>query len=115
MRVALALAGSATHIGVFSRRGAPRWTLRYLDTAAACAAESGNARAVAFVRLMRGLAAYLHGDWKTTRAECDAAAAIFRESCTGVAWELMVSILPQYAGYQAKAGRDIPVVVVERA
>lgn len=30
-------------------------------------------------------------------------------------WQLMASILPQYNSYQEKAGRDIPVVIVERA
>jgi deazaflavin-dependent oxidoreductase (nitroreductase family) len=29
-------------------------------------------------------------------------------------WELMVEIFPQYAAYQKKATREIPVVVVER-
>lgn len=29
-------------------------------------------------------------------------------------WRQMVSIFPQYDNYQAKAGRDIPVVIVER-
>jgi deazaflavin-dependent oxidoreductase (nitroreductase family) len=30
-------------------------------------------------------------------------------------WELMTAIFPKYAAYQKKAGREIPVVVVERA
>jgi deazaflavin-dependent oxidoreductase (nitroreductase family) len=30
-------------------------------------------------------------------------------------WELMTAIFPKYAAYQRKAGREIPVVVVERA
>jgi deazaflavin-dependent oxidoreductase (nitroreductase family) len=29
-------------------------------------------------------------------------------------WELMTAIFPKYAAYQRKAGREIPVVVVER-
>lgn len=29
-------------------------------------------------------------------------------------WREMASIFPQYDGYQKKAGRDIPVVIVER-
>ncbi|MDQ3248313.1 MAG: nitroreductase family deazaflavin-dependent oxidoreductase [Chloroflexota bacterium] len=29
-------------------------------------------------------------------------------------WQQMVAIFPQYKTYQAKAGRDIPVVIVER-
>lgn len=30
-------------------------------------------------------------------------------------WQAMVSIFPRYDSYQKKAGRDIPVVVLERA
>jgi deazaflavin-dependent oxidoreductase (nitroreductase family) len=30
-------------------------------------------------------------------------------------WEMMVSIFPNYAAYQKKATRDIPVIVVERS
>ncbi|MFL6141364.1 MAG: nitroreductase family deazaflavin-dependent oxidoreductase [Labedaea sp.] len=30
-------------------------------------------------------------------------------------WELMVGVFPKYAQYQAKAGREIPVVIIERA
>lgn len=29
-------------------------------------------------------------------------------------WQMMVAIFPQYAAYQKKARRDIPVVIVER-
>jgi deazaflavin-dependent oxidoreductase (nitroreductase family) len=29
-------------------------------------------------------------------------------------WELMVGLFPKYAAYQRKAGRELPVVVVER-
>lgn len=29
-------------------------------------------------------------------------------------WELMVEIFPSYAGYEKKAGRELPVVVLER-
>ena len=29
-------------------------------------------------------------------------------------WELMVAIFPTYAGYEVKAGRELPIVVLER-
>jgi deazaflavin-dependent oxidoreductase (nitroreductase family) len=29
-------------------------------------------------------------------------------------WEMMVSVVPKYLAYEEKAGRDLPVVVVER-
>jgi deazaflavin-dependent oxidoreductase (nitroreductase family) len=29
-------------------------------------------------------------------------------------WELMVSVVPKYLAYEERAGRDLPVVVVER-
>jgi hypothetical protein len=39
----------------------------------------------------RGVAAYFHGNWKEAHAVCDRAAEIFRNRCTGVAWELDTS------------------------
>ena len=38
--------------------------------------------------LARGTADYLVGHWKSARQYCEQAEAIFRDRCTGVAWEL---------------------------
>ena len=40
------------------------------------------------VALARGVSAYLEGRWTLAQVECDRAETIFRDRCTGVAWEL---------------------------
>jgi hypothetical protein len=40
------------------------------------------------VTLARGVAAYLEGRWQVAQEECDRAETVFRDRCTGVAWEL---------------------------
>jgi hypothetical protein len=40
------------------------------------------------VALARGVTAYLEGRWIAAQRECDRAESIFRDRCTGVAWEL---------------------------
>jgi hypothetical protein len=42
---------------------------------------------------MRGLVGYLQGQWEATALECDRAAALFRESCTDIAWELAMAMM----------------------
>ncbi len=44
--------------------------------------------AIAMVTLARGVAAYLEGHWCEAQKNCDRAETIFRDQCTGVAWEL---------------------------
>jgi len=39
-------------------------------------------------RMSRGVAAYFHGDFKLCQRCCEEAAEIFRNQCTGAAWEL---------------------------
>ena len=43
------------------------------------------------VALARGVCAYLEGHWALAQCECDRAETIFRDGCTGVAWELDTS------------------------
>ena len=43
------------------------------------------------VALARGVCAYLEGQWTLAQIECDRAETIFRDGCTGVAWELDTS------------------------
>jgi hypothetical protein len=40
------------------------------------------------VRLARGIAAYLQGNWRAAYEHCCEAEKIFRSSCTGVFWEV---------------------------
>jgi hypothetical protein len=40
------------------------------------------------VTLVKGITAFMEGRWQESHAACEAADGIFRERCTGVAWEL---------------------------
>lgn len=51
------------------------------------AVESGEARAVAFVTLLEGIAWHQRGEWGRSRALAVDAERTFRERCAGVAWE----------------------------
>jgi hypothetical protein len=48
----------------------------------------GHPYAIGIVALAKGVSAFLDGRWKSALELCDQASSIFREQCTGVAWEL---------------------------
>jgi hypothetical protein len=86
-RIARALAMEAAHAA--SAGGSNRkTTTRLLDRAGELAGRAQHPYALGTVTLARGVAAYLEGRWSLAQLECDRAETIFRESCTGVAWEL---------------------------
>jgi tetratricopeptide (TPR) repeat protein len=92
-RLALAFAGQATHVRLSSGRNGDAQAQAFLSRATELAEQANDARAKAVVRLMRGLVAYLGGDWKVAITECDTAAEMFRSTCTSIAWELSTAIL----------------------
>ena len=52
------------------------------------------------------------------QVEDDTFAAVARVASPGERpelWRMMVGLFPKYAGYERKAGREVPVVVLERA
>jgi eukaryotic-like serine/threonine-protein kinase len=61
---------------------------RLLKMAEDLAQKVDDPYASAMVTLARGVAAYLEGRWRDAREDCDRAETIFRDRCTGVAWEL---------------------------
>lgn len=73
-----ATGGSATH----------RRTTRLLEQAEALASRTEQPYAQGMVRMAAGVAAYLEGRWHSAVEHCDSAEAVFRDRCTGVAWEL---------------------------
>lgn len=86
-RVARALAWEATHLSMASsllRRRAER----LLEAAESLARRLQEPHAVGMTELSRGVTAYFWGDLRECRRRCRAAAGVFREQCTGVAWEL---------------------------
>jgi eukaryotic-like serine/threonine-protein kinase len=86
-RIARALAMEAAHAA--SAGGSNRrTTTRLLDRAGELANRVEDPYASGMVALARGVSAYLEGQWTLAQQECDHAETIFRDSCTGVAWEL---------------------------
>jgi serine/threonine protein kinase len=86
-RIARALAMEAAHAA--SAGGSNRkTTARLLDRAGDLASRVEHPYAQGTVALARGVSAYLEGRWIHAQRECDRAETIFRDSCTGVAWEL---------------------------
>jgi hypothetical protein len=86
-RVARALAWEAAHLCV---QGGPtrQRTARLIEAADALARRIDHPHALGLVTLCRGIAGYMEGRWRDGRESCEQAEAIFRDRCTGVAWEL---------------------------
>ena len=85
--IARALAMVAAHAA--SAGGSNRKTTeRLLDRAESLASRVQDPYASGMVALARGVSAYLEGRWTLAQVECDRAESIFRDRCTGVAWEL---------------------------
>ena len=64
------------------------WALKLLREAGEIAGGSTTPTPRASWRSRRGSAEFMVGHWKSALDEIDRAEAIFREQCTGVAWEL---------------------------
>jgi eukaryotic-like serine/threonine-protein kinase len=86
-RIARSLALEAAHaasIGGSNRKA----SARLLEKADDLAHRAQDGYALAMVTLGRGVVAYLEGRWQDAQEHCDRAETIFRDQCTGVAWEL---------------------------
>jgi serine/threonine protein kinase len=59
-----------------------------LDRAQALAHVAYDARAIAWVQLVRGLTAYAYGDQRKCRTACEQVIQMLREQCSGVSYEL---------------------------
>jgi eukaryotic-like serine/threonine-protein kinase len=86
-RISRALAWEAAHVAMQGIRLKHR-SEAHLAAADALAAELQRPHATGMARMSRGVAAYFHGDFKLCQRCCEEAAQIFRNSCTGVSWEL---------------------------
>jgi tetratricopeptide (TPR) repeat protein len=114
--LSMAFAGAAIHHCLSRGRRSEFVTLDYLSRARQLAEDSGDSRASAFVRLMSGLVHYLRGNWKEASIDCDAAASAFRETCTGVVWELTLAMMFSLIalsnrGDWAEVRRRIPALI----
>ena len=89
-----------------------------LAAADALAARIQSPHAIGMVRMSEGVAAYFDGDFARCRQRCEEAAAIFRERCTGVSWELETcntfALWPSYfAGDYADLSRRFFTLIAE--
>jgi tetratricopeptide (TPR) repeat protein len=88
LRIARALSLEAAHVASGGRSASKR-TAQLLEVAQHLAQQVSDPYATAFVLLCSGGAAYLvDGRWKEALDLCDQAEVVFRERCTGVAWEM---------------------------
>jgi serine/threonine protein kinase len=86
-RVARALAWEVAHLANYGGSTRHR-TARLLETAEALARRLKHPHAQGLVTLAAGITAYMEGRWHSALELSDRAAQVFRERCTGVAWEL---------------------------
>jgi hypothetical protein len=116
-RVARALAMEAS---IASTSGAPsrRRVERLLKASAALATRLSHPHALGMSAAAAGVAAFQMGRWREARDHCEAADRLFREQCTGVAWEIVTSQLFRlsalfYLGELAELQRSVPMVIQE--
>jgi len=86
-RIALALAAEAGFLATSGGRAARRGA-KLLDRAAQLADRIEYPYGQAMVAFMGALTAFLGGRWRRARELAERAEAIFRDRCTGVAWEV---------------------------
>jgi hypothetical protein len=116
-RIARALAWEAAHISMGGIR-LKRRAQAQLAAADRLASEINVPHATGMISMSRGVAAYFHGDFAECLRNCEAAAQIFRERCTGVSWELETcnafAFWPFYfAGQYAELARRFSVLISE--
>ncbi len=86
-RIVRALAMEAAHVAC-AGLPASRRTGRLLQAADSAARLAPEPYTHGILQLARAIAAYLQGRWKEARTFAEPAEAIFRDQCTGVAWEI---------------------------
>jgi hypothetical protein len=116
-RVARGLAAEATFTAAAGEPVKAR-TATLLSRADAIARSQPGPLGLALVQAARGLSAYLEGRWPDALGHLDAAAAVMRERCTDVSWELataqqyaMLSLI--YMGRLRELARRAPAVLQE--
>jgi hypothetical protein len=86
-RIVRAMTSEAMHVATAGGRSHGRTTL-LLQTAEEIARRVDYPHARGMLSLARGVAHFLEGRWRAALKELDHADEIFRQHCTGVAWEL---------------------------
>ncbi len=86
-RITCALTMEAVHIAA-AGVSASRRTEFLLQQAERLTQRVDRPHAWGMIALARGMSLYLQGRWSSARSQCEQAETIFRDQCTGVAWEL---------------------------
>jgi eukaryotic-like serine/threonine-protein kinase len=115
-RVALTLAAEAAFA---STRGLKNPRIgRILATAGALAERVGRPHALGMVEYATAISSHMNGNWKNASVHFQRAEEIFRNSCTGVAWELDATHLSMlraalYMGEVDRVSKRLPVLIRE--
>ena len=91
-RVARALAMEGAYVSMGGNRSRQR-SQRLIEAAHALAKRVNHPYAIGLATLTAGNAAMLDGRWRDARTLCEQAEQIFREKCTGVDWEMLITQL----------------------
>ncbi len=86
-RIARSFALACAAEALIGEKNAKR-VAKLTQESAELAARSGNPHALGLAKLMSGMGAFLLGQWRQALESTQAAGVIFRDECTGVAWEL---------------------------
>jgi serine/threonine protein kinase len=116
-RLARALAWEAAYTATLGERGKRRAASLH-QAAAALAQRIDHPAAQGLVTLAAGLMAFHQGSWKDSHAHCERAEALFRDRCTGVAWELATAQAfsfwaLSFMGEVAELARRLPLLAKE--
>jgi hypothetical protein len=118
VQVARALATQSVYLasegGVSSKRRCDALLVR----AGALATSLGDPGVQAIVDLCTGVSAYFRNEWRSALEACGRAEQLFRERCTGVAWERITSQIYAlwslvYLGETAELARRLPPLLQE--
>ena len=112
-RVARAMAFEVSHAAARGGGAAHGHVEELLVKTEALAARANNAHAKGLAIWARGLSSYLMGRWRDAADNCERAAEILRDQCTGATWELTIanrfmltSLL--YLGEMVEISRRVP-------
>jgi len=112
-RVARAMAFEVSHTAARGGGKAQGHVEELMVKTEALAARANNAHAKGLALWARGLSSYLMGRWRDAAENCERAAEILRDQCTGVTWELTIanrfmltSLL--YLGEMVEISRRVP-------
>src|SRR6185295_9257375 len=89
-RVARAMAFETVQAATRGGKAVPR-ARRLAERTEELAQRAGHPHAIGLAIWARGLSAYLIGDWRTAADQCERAAEVLRDQCTGATWELTVA------------------------